>query len=475
MNFLGLDIGTQGVRGIICDDRGNIKSESQSHFNEINISSKPDFKEQNPQNWIDSVISVINNCVLKLNGEKIDGLSLDATSGTILALDKNMEPLTNGIMYNDSRSKVEAETVRMAANEHQKKHGYVFNASYALPKILWIKENQPEIYDRTSLFIHQSDYIYGFLTGNYRISDYSNALKTGYDLMDESWGNYINNLIDVEKLPEVVSPGTKIGTITQKAAEILGLSVNTPVYAGATDGYASSLAAGLARPGQWATVIGTTMVLKGITNKLITDSQGRIYSHKHPQGWWLPGGASNVGGQYLNQITDKSNFEELNKSVSKSGATGEICYPLITQGERFPFVSANACGFYSGSPEIESHYRAAMEGVGYTERLSYELLEELGCEVANDIFTSGGACKSDEWLQIRANILNKKLAVPESTDAAMGSAMIAAAGTLETKLDDAVSNMVHIIKVVEPQDNMLSEYDEIYTDFKDELKKRGYI
>ena len=475
MRILGLDIGTQGVRGVVCDEKGRIFAQSTSPFDDMNETANPDFKEQTPASWEQAVIDVISACV-KSTGGTIDALSLDATSGTIVALDENKKPLTNGIMYNDSRSKEQAARVHAAAGAHEKALGYKFNASFALPKILWIMENEPEVYAKTWKFVHQSDYIYGLLTGNYGISDYSNALKTGYDLVNLKWPSFIGDLgIDMNKLPAVVAPGEKIENISQSAACATGLKTTAQVFAGATDGFVSALSAGLAVPGEWATVIGTTMVLKGLTKNLVLDPEGRIYSHRHPQGWWLPGGASNVGGICLNKYFGKDKFQEYDKEVMRLVPTGGIFYPLTVKGERFPFVSADAQGFYLGDSNEVKKYAAAMEGVGYTERLSYELLQDLGCEVGDSVLTSGGACKSIEWLQIRADIMQKTLMVPDTTDAALGSAMLALSGFKGMKLNDAVSEIVSISKIVEPDAKNKARYDDLYGQFKDELKKRGYI
>ncbi len=476
MRILGIDIGTQGVRGVVCDEKGSVFAQADCAFEHLDTSSIPEHKEQRPTDWAKAMFFVISKCV-KQSEEKIDAVAIDGTSGTVVAIDKNGNELCDAIMYNDARAKKEAGEVHIAAADHEKKHGYVFNASYALPKILWVKNNQPDIYEKTWKFIHQADYAAGLLTGVFDVTDYSNALKTGYDLISEEWPSLIGSVgIEKDKLPSVVAPGVRIANISEDAAEKTGLPVSAVLFAGASDGYASSLAAGLALPGEWATVIGTTMVLKGITKKMAVDPLGRIYSHKHPQGWWLPGGASNVGGRCLNEKFGKENFNEYNKTVKEHTPTGILAYPLTMKGERFPFVNPSAEGFYVNEDEnIRRSYAGTMEGVGYAEKLAYRVLEGLGCEVGDTILTSGGACKSAEWLQIRANILNKSLKVPKETDAAMGTAMIAAAGYMQGKLSDAVSSMVSFAVEVEPQEQYVDKYVEYYARFEEECKKRGYI
>jgi xylulokinase len=477
VKILGLDIGTQGVRGIVYDEYGNIAAENNCSFAHFSISENKEYKEQNPSDLLHAAYRVIADCVRQLKGEKIDAAAIDGTSGTIVALDHEKRPLTMGIMYNDDRSISQAAKVNHAAGGSLGKLGYTFNSSYALPKILWIKENMPDIYEKTWKFIHQSDYIYGKLTGVYDITDYSNALKTGYDLLDERWPDFLAALdIDKEKLPAVTAPGTRIGTVLSGVAGETGLMEDVVFYTGTTDGCASSLAAGLSVPGEWATVIGTTMVFKGITRELVPDSQGRIYSHKHPQGWWMPGGASNVGGSCLNEMFGKENLKEYDRTVWDYLPTGDIAYPLTGTGERFPFIKPGVQGFYIGDPSnIRKKYAAIMESVAYTERLSYDTLCGLGCDIGDVVLTSGGATKAPVWVQIRANILQKQLCVPESANAAMGSAIIALSGISGSNLSDAVRSMVRFTAKIDPEIQLKELYDEIYARFREECKKRFQI
>jgi xylulokinase len=474
MKVLGLDIGTQGVRAIVVNEQGILIAEKSKPFSMLSSSENFAYKEQDPGDWLCASYDVISDCVRQLKGDKIDAAAIDGTSGTILALDSKKKPLSKGIMYNDSRSDSLVGTVNEAAKKLTKKLGYTFSSSFALPKILWVKENLSDLYEKTWKFVHQSDYIYGNLTGIFDLTDYSTALKTGYDLIEERWPDFLNTLgIDKEKLPFVNAPGKRVGRVTALAAEKTGLSQNTVFYTGATDGIASSLAAGLCLPGEWATVIGTTMVFKGITHKLVLDPFGRVYSHKHPDGWWLPGGASNVGGRCLNEMFGKDNLKEYDKSALNFLPSGDITYPLTITGERFPFIKHDAQGFYMGDQgNTRKKYAAVMEGVGYTERFSYDMLQNIGCEVGNIILTAGGASKSPVWTQIRANILQKQLCVSECTEAAAGSAMLAVSGVLGCKISEAVRSMVRFTAVVDPDKNLKDRYDELYWRFVEECKKR---
>lgn len=476
MLYMGIDVGTQGVRCVIADEKGTVAAAKSVAFAKLNL-AEGGLYEQSPADWRAAAETAIRDCTAQLHQagistDRIRAISIDGTSGTIVPLDAENQPLTNGLMYNDPRAKAEAATIHAAMTAHEAKLGLKFGASFSLPRVLWFREQQPEIYEKTRTFAHQADYIAGLLCGEYRVSDYSNALKTGYDLIDDRWPEEISALgIDTDKLPAIVRPGAPIGRVTKQAAESLGLSEETIVVGGSTDGYASALAAGAVQSGSWASIIGTTFVLKGVTRDLIIDPNGSSYSHRLPSGEWMLGGASNLGGKCLNLCANGRSFDELNAESEALIPTGVRCYPLSGKGERFPFVDPNFEPFYIGNIFEGRLYPALMEGVGFGERYAFERIESLGAQVGDTICTTGGACRSDLWLRIRASILNRCLKVPKVVDAAMGSALVAASGDLGS-LGNAAQTMIQYEKTVEPDANLASRYDEIYCRFAQDLNLR---
>ena len=483
MYVLGIDIGTQGVRGIVSDKNGEVAASFSTPFEYMNISNIEGHKEQDASVWWNAAVNTIKHIVAELKekgieSDKIVAISLDGTSGTIVPIDNNFKPLCNGLLYNDARAGEEAAVVQEKGKALAEKLGYKFNSSYALPKMLWIKNHQRDIYENTHLIVHQTDYIVGCLTNCYNVSDYSDALKSGYDLIDKKWPEFIEKDlgIDINKLPKIVAPGTFIAKVSKECSVITGLSENTSVVAGATDGYASAIASGAIEPGDYNTSIGTTTIIKGVTEKLIKDEKGRIYCHLHPEGYWMPGGASNTGGKCLNNRFDKEKFDYYNTFVEGVTPTNLVIYPVVGQGERFPFVNKEAVEFIVGEPKDEKElYAALMEGVAYTERLAYDTLIELGSEMNDRVFITGGAVKSKEWSQIRANVLNKTLLKPCVVEPAMGSAIIAASKILFTNINEAARNMVRIEEEIKPEEDKVKIYEERYKVFKEECRKRNYI
>ncbi len=480
VTLIGLDLGTQGVRAIASTPTGEVLASASEPYEAINAVVDP-LKEQDPAHWRAAVLTVLTRLAEGLPASASAGrvlLCVDGTSGTIVALDEEMRPLRNAIMYNDSRAKELVVEVHERTADLEEKLGYRMGASYALPKMVWIRRNEPEVFERTRLFSHQTDFIVGTLTGEYRVSDYSNALKSGYDLVDDEWPSEVLRAVGIEPelLPVVVRPGQPIARILSSVADQTGLPANTTVVAGSTDGYASCIASGVVAPGQFNSTIGTTLVMKGVSKGFIRDAAGRVYCHKHPEGYWYPGGAGNVGGLCLNLWFGKENFDRLNELVPGVTPTGNIVYPLTTTGERFPFVRPDAEKFEIIRKDDEaSRYAGTMEGVGYYERLCFDTLAALGCEVGDEITIAGGAAKAPVWSQIRANILGKRLMEPRIVEAAFGSAIVAGTVALDRTLTASAREMVRYERMFEPDPVAHAAYDKLYEEFKSECVERGYI
>jgi len=377
-------------------------------------------------------------------------------------------------MYNDTRSEVEAEDISEVARNQEEDLGYRIRPSFSVAKLLWLQRNDRRTFDRTWKFVHAADYVNGCLCGNWEYTDHTNALKSGFDLIRYEWPDFLEDLgIPSEKLPNVVTPGKQIGLVTERAASKTGIPPGTPVLAGLTDGCASQIASGAADVGDWETTLGTTLVVKGVTRDLIRDKIGRIYSHLHPERYWMPGGASSTGGEVLATRFPDADLEALDQHALRSMPTELVAYPLVRTGERFPFVSPDARGFLLGKPADEYElYASQLEGVGYVEKMAYEVLVDLGADVGDEIFTVGGGARSEAWLRIRASILEKTLLRPRVPEAAMGMAILAASSVGGKGLGETARKMVEIDLRIEPDPEACGAYSENYERFRDEIDRR---
>ncbi len=229
-------------------------------------------------------------------------------------------------------------------------------------------------------------------------------------------------------------------------------------------------------PGDWNSTLGTTLVLKGVSEQRLNDPLGRIYSHRHPDGFWLPGGASSTGADCLAQRFAPQRLAQLNAAALEHSPTDLIIYPLVRRGERFPFYKPEAEGFILGATDDERVYYAAhLEGLAYVERLAYEVLESLDAAVGATIYAVGGATQSAAGLQIRADVLGKCLRVPEVPSGAMGAAILAARACAFESVAAAAGHMVRYRETVEPRGQYGAAYEERYQRFLAACRARGYL
>ena len=481
---MGVDVGTQGARVVVADARGQVLARAAQEFARVAIADlPPGHLEQNPADWWEAARACVLSVVAQLRAQSRDAREIvagavDSTSGTVLLLDASGQALRPALMYNDRRAGSEADEINAVSREFCEKVGYRFNSSFALPKILWLARHEPQHWARTKYVAHAADYIVGQLTGVFDVSDQSNSLKSGFDLVDFQWPDFIETNLEIERarLPRVLRSGETIAPISRAGAAATNLATSTAITAGMTDGAADQVASGAHRSGDWNTVLGTTITLKGLTRELLKDPLGRVYCHLHPLGYWMPGGAGNVGARVLDEWFPDVDKIAYGRAALALSPTPLTIYPLTQKGERFPFNKPDAVGFSEGTARGETElYAAHLEGVACTERLAYDVVMELGAEVNERIYTTGGGARSLEWMQIRADILGRELARAANADAAMGGAIIAASQTLFDDIAEATARMVQIDRVVAPRAELAPRYQELYQRFLVALRQRDYI
>ncbi|MBD2701089.1 FGGY-family carbohydrate kinase [Spirosoma sp. BT702] len=473
--FIGIDIGTQGVRVVLVDEKGEMEASASEVFSLTEQSRL----EQSPQEWWDCCRRCLNVLIRDLPSnvikQSIRSIAVTSTSGTVIPLDERNEPLHNALMYSDPRSAAEGKICKTVAETYHAEGYTGFNASSGLSKIVWFINQFPEQAARIHTWIHAADYITGKLSGNFGVTDYTNALKSGYDVVNECWPTYLFDQLPLQKswMQDVVPSGKPIGTLLPRLVNEFSLPPVT-VVAGMTDGCASQVASGAVRPGDWNTTIGTTLVVKGVTYQPLNDPEGRLYSHRHPEGYWMPGGASNIGADWVStDFGDK--LQILNEEAAQRIPTSYVAYPLRRPGERFPFISPNARGFAPDGLSEVALFAANMEGVAHVERYAYELIEQLSGETVRAVYTAGGTSNSDTWLAIRSAVLNRPIYKCTHVTGAVGAAILAASQTYYGSLSEAARAMTHIEKEIVPHADWIQSYDEGYVRFIQTLREKGFI
>ncbi len=494
---IGIDVGTSGVKTIVLGEDGQVAGRGEEALPAPDILLSPEGaagrgREQDAEPWWRSTSAALQQALraLQQNGgdpSRVMAICVDGTSGTVVPVDGDGQALRPGLMYNDGRASEQAARLNEAGTETLAQLGYRFNASFGLAKILWLGEREPEILERTACILHQADTITAELTGGPQCgvpytSDESNALKSGYDILERRWPAYLSDAgVDVSKLPKVVAIGETIGTVSQETAQRFGLPRACRVVGGMSDGTAACVASGARRVGDVNTTLGSTIVWKMVASSLVCDPAGRLYSHRHPGGWYLPGGAGNSGGESIRHLfQDRTEGDvdallaQLANELSDSAPCGALTYPLPCPGERFPFVDAAFEPFSTVDREdLPALYRSCLQGIACVERWGYEVGKELGAEVDGEVWTTGKGAALDGWMRIRADLLNRpvcRVACPES---AYGSALVAAMNVWhDGSWDAAADGLIRAEFRCEPRPEHRQASEEYYGRFRKECERR---
>ncbi len=470
--WIGLDLGTQGVRAVAVTATGTVAGTAAAPL--VRDHRADERHEQDPEEWWRVACAVLGALVADLAGAPVQALAISSTSGTVLTCDTDGRPLGSALMYDDTRAASEAEQVQRAGADRWERLGYRVQPSWALPKVAWLQ--RAGALPRGVHVAHQADSIAARLVGHRTATDTSHALKTGYDLLERAWPTdvVVELGVDPDCLPEVVLPGAGLGEVGAAASEATGLPVGTPVRAGMTDGCAAQVATGALSPGSWSSALGTTLVVKGATRELLRDPSGAVYSHLNPDGGWLPGGASSTGAGIVATAFAGADLDALTRRAAAHDPAPGTTYPLTGHGERFPFVAPGARGFSTlDSDDDAVRFAGVLQGVALLERLCYDVLRGLGADTSGPVALSGGATRNRWWNQLRTDVLRRETLLPASAEAAVGAAVLAAAAPGE--LASTASRMVCIAARLEPDAARGDRYEEPYAALVAVLGERGWL
>ena len=473
--FCGIDVGTQGVRAVVVDESGQpLGFGSAALTDDVRAGRR---HEQSPEDWWVALVAAVREAVTGLTDVDIRTVALDATSGTVLVEDAGGRPRGPALMYDDGRAGEQGARAASVGAALWDELGYRMQPSWGLPKAMWLVEH--DALPPGGRIVHQSDHLVRRLVGGPVPTDTSNALKTGVDLRSGSWPTDVLGELGLAAgvLPDVVSPGTPLGTVAPDAARATGLPTTTVVRAGMTDGCAAQIASGALQPGQWSSALGTTLVLKGATRDLVRDTAGGVYCHRHPDGGWLPGGASSTGAGVLGTLfpdAGPAGLQALTEQARTLRPVAGATYPLAGHGERFPFVAPGARGFTSPHASTPAElFSAVCHGLAHLERLSYDVLGWLGADVSGTVSLSGGATANHWWNQLRTDALGRQTVLAGSTDAATGMAVLAAAEP--GGLTATAARMVRPTTVFHPDPERGAELRGGYEELVQALVDRGWL
>lgn len=480
--WVGIDLGTQSVRAVVVADDGAVLA-AASH--PLSSHRAGVIHEQDPDQWWSATVSVLREVTGATPPDvRVTALAVSATSGTVVVLDEDGAPTTPGIMYDDARGAASTEAVNAAGAPVWSRLGYRMQGSWALPTLMWLRTNGQLEPGRS--IAYQPDIITSRLAGTCVPSDSSHALKSGLDLDSLEWPVEVMKALDVPlgALPDVVASGTVIGVVSATAAEETGLPAGCAIVAGMTDGCAAQLSAGALTAGAWNSVLGTTLVIKGMSAERHIDPTGAVYAHRAPFGaGWMPGGASSTGAGAISHWLFGHDLDALTAQVASDDRV-PVAYPLVGRGERFPFVAPGAHAFFDGHDEPPTSdtetFSAIAHGVAFVERLSFDLLDLAGYDVSGDLGFTGGGARNAWWNQVRCDVLQRPVRVPAQGEGAVGMAVLAAAAMDEAssahdRLGIAASRMLRDAARLEPSVARAPSLLGGYVGFVDELESRGWV
>ena len=407
---LGIDVGTSGVRAALLDPAGGLVGLSAARMEDNGAELR------DPAVWERTLAAALAG-LEPADRKRIGAVSVDGTSGTVLGLDERNAPLGTALLYNDS---VEDPRIAPAIAEVAPRTSAAHGPSSGLARAMALSTKAG-----IRRIVHQADWVAGLLSTSPCKSDESNALKTGYDPVERRWPDWLGSVIDPNLLPEVVAAGAATGRVTADAAARYDLPQGAIVVAGTTDGCASFLATGAARPGEGVTALGTTLTLKLLSDRPVFDPDCGIYSHRIGA-FWLAGGASNSGGGALAAHFTATEIATLCQQIDPDQDSGLDYYPLPKPGERFPVADPTLPPRTEPRPgDAALFLKGLLEGIARIEAAGYKRLGELGAPPLTCLRSVGRGAGNDIWSRIRRRILSVETASAQSEEAAVGVARLA--------------------------------------------------
>ena len=475
MLYVGIDLGTSAVKLLLMDGEGKIQKivsrEYPLYF------PHPGWSEQKPEDWYEQVMDGMKELIAEADKGQIAGISFGGQMHGLVILDKEDEVIRPAILWNDGRTYEECDYLNNVIGK-EKLSEYTANISFTgftAPKILWVKNKEPENFKRIAKIMLPKDYIAYKLTG-VNCTDVSDA--SGMLLMDvknRRWSKEMCEIcgISEEMLPKLYESYECVGTVKPEIARELGIPETVKVAAGAGDNAAAAVGTGTVGDGMCNISLGTSGTIFISSEKFGVDKNNALHAFAHADGHYHLMGcmlsAASCNKWWMDEIIGTSDYGAEQKKIGALGENHVYFLPYL-MGERSPHNNPNARGTFIGMTMDTTRAdmtQAVLEGVAFALRDSFEVAKSLGIKIERTKICGGGA-KSPLWKKMIANILNLKVDVIESEEGpALGGAMLAAVACGEYKnVEEAAAKIVRIVDTVEPEEELVKKYDERYQQFR---------
>lgn len=440
--FLGIDISTTSSKALVMDVTGKVIAVASSPH--TLQTPKPLWSEQDPAEWWQAVTICIKAALQKagISGEDVSAVGLTGQMHGLVLLDEAGEILRPAILWNDQRTQAQCDEIhqRIGKSAFIQATGNVALTGFTAPKILWVKENEPQVYARARHVLLPKDYVRLKLTGEYAMDKADGAGTVLFDLKSRDWSDSILSQLEIPRawMPRTFEGTEFTGFITKEAAALTGLKAGTPVAAGGGDQAAGAVGMGAVEPGVVSLTVGTSGVVFATTPSALIEPEGRLHAFCHavPGMWHFMGVMLSAAGSlqwYHDRLAPDLSFDDLIKEAGSApaGCEGLQFLPYLS-GERTPYPDPLARGAFVGLTLRHSRAhltRAVLEGVSFGLKDSFTLIQNAGLGKITQIRASGGGTKSALWRQILASVLDAELVTVNTTEGgAYGAALLAAVG-----------------------------------------------
>ncbi|MEZ6045313.1 MAG: xylulokinase [Planctomycetaceae bacterium] len=485
--YLGIDIGTSGTKTLAMEEGGKILASATVEY--PLYSPKPGWSEQDPEDWWQATIKSVKQVLKqgKIKKEEVKGLGLSGQMHGSVFLDKKQEVIRPALLWNDQRTAAECDEIEKRAGGRKKLIGMVANPAltgFTAPKILWLRNNEPKNYARTTQVLLPKDYVRFRLTGEFatEVSDASGTLLL--DVKKRNWSNKLLGLLEIDSqlLPRVYESEEVSGTLHSAAAKLMGLNEGTPVVGGGGDQAAGAVGNAIVQRGVISATLGTSGVVFAHSDEVEIDPEGRVHTFCHAvRGkWHMMGVVLSAGGSlqwYRNQLGEDAvqaakkqkidPYEIITAQAAEVEAGSEGLYFLpYLAGERTPHADPYARGAWIGLSlrHGRSHMvRSLMEGATYAMRDCLEIIKGMNVPV-NEIRVSGGGARSPFWRQMQADIYGQPVCTINAEEGpAYGVALLAAAGTGAYKdVVEACNATISVVSKTKQSSKTAKVYDKLY-------------
>ncbi len=476
--LLGIDISTTGNKALLISTADGAVIGAAVSENPIST-PRPLWSEQDPADWWRGIQKSIRQVLTEtgVGGDDIIGVGLTGQMHGLVLLDEAGEVLRPAILWNDQRTGPQCEWITQTVGLENLLAwtGNPALPGFTAPKIVWVREHEPEVYSRVAHVLLPKDYIRYKLTGLYATDKAGAAGTLLLDIRKRDWSDEMLHALDILAgwLPPTYEGPEITGTITAHAARATGLKTGTPVVGGGGDQAAGAVGVGAVSPGVVGLALGTSGVVFAPTSEPLIEKQGRLHAFCHavPGRWHLMGVMLSAAGSlrwYRDTIAPGVSYERLLAPAADApaGSEGLIFLPYLT-GERTPYPDPNARGAFIGLTlrhGLSHMTRAVLEGVAFGLRDSMELVREAGLGTVEQVRVSGGGARSALWRQILADVLNCELVTVNTTEgAAYGAALLAGVGVgVWDDVDAACAATVRVVDKVTPREESVQRYNEFY-------------